>query len=297
MKFLNFLFIFSLFISCTSAPESGQLVKHPKLPNNYKICIFGDSGKNNSNQRLVAGALAKENCDQIRHLGDIIYSRGIDDANDPKFKTHFYDYYDAIIEKGIPFYLVVGNHDYQKNPSAWIDVAKKYPNIHFPGLYYLDVYQDICFISLDTNDNFITQKFWFDKIQEKELKDCKLKLAFGHHPLYSSGDRGDAHFGVRTFLNNTISETAQAYFAGHEHDLQDVKTENGTRYLISGTAAMTRKLRSPASLWGLSKLGYLTLTLQYQDQSPSFKFQFISVSSNPGETRVEHTGIIKPNQL
>jgi len=281
-----------IFVSCFEN-QTGRVFEHIKLTDGYKICVFGDSGKNSKSQRLVANQLNTANCQQVRHTGDIIYSAGVENENDPKLQSHFLDYYGSMLDKQIPFYMSLGNHDYKKNPMAWVDVAKLYDAIKFPSNYYFDIFGDICFLTIDTNADFFEQMLWIKQLKKTYAKTCKLTLAIGHHPLYSSGKHGNANLITRIFLEYSLEGYVDAYFAGHDHQLEDLGEINGTRYFISGAAGALRKLSENTPAWAVSKLGYQVLKVVYENGIPKMKFIFKTVDSKTGELRSSHNGMIQ----
>lgn len=286
-------FIYTYLLSNSCSPLARNVAVHGPLPNGYKICILGDSGRNNIGQKIVANALTQENCDQIRHVGDIIYPSGLESLQDEKFNTHFFQHYKKIINQGIPFYIVLGNHDYKQRPDVWIKFAKKTPNLHFPYYYYFERFGDICFISLETNTKFIQQYFWIHQLKRRDFKKCRFTMAFGHHPLYSFGKHMNATLGVRLFLENTIAGEVDSYFSGHDHDLQDVKVEDDTHYFISGAASKTRSINinnSEFPLWSSSHLGFLVLTIFSSSTEIKIKYAFKTIQNNSSKALTEHSG-------
>jgi hypothetical protein len=77
-------------------------------------------------------------------------------------------------------------------------------------------------------------------------------FAFGHHPLFSNGQHGDAGGGDRTatpllrdFLMAGVCGKVDVYFSGHDHDLQWLKARpecGATEFIVSGAGAKTREL-------------------------------------------------------
>lgn len=293
----NFLFVFitsCLISSCFKGPvdpNPGTETKYPKLVEGHKVCVIGDSGKGHAGQDIVAKALKAEGCDSVRHTGDIIYNDGLKNRNDPEFEKKFYKQYGSMIEAGIPFYMSVGNHDYKLKPETWIELAKEYEAIKLPSMYYFDIYDNICFITIDTNSRFIEQNSWFKSLKKKYKKQCKLTLAFGHHPRYSAGKHGDAIYLFKLFLDTIIDGKVDAYFAGHDHNLEDVGTLKGTHYFVSGSAAEIRPLRRKIRNWALAKIGYMTFTIHYSSENnPYLKYYFYSVNKRTAKTTLERQG-------
>ena len=109
--------ILVLSINIISADNHSESAEKPKLED-LVFCFVGDTGELTHTQSLVAKSLAQSDCSMIWHTGDIIYPSGIEDANDPEFDNKFLTPFKEILNKDIPFYLTLGNHDYKKIPQA-----------------------------------------------------------------------------------------------------------------------------------------------------------------------------------
>ncbi len=297
MKHFIFLIISSIFIvSCIQKPKDptpGVITEHKALPEGTKICVIGDSGKKTDGQRKVAEALQTENCDQIRHTGDVIYNDGISSPEDPEFKARFLDYYTPLMDAKVPFYMSMGNHDYHQNPSAWLEIANQYKYINFPSMYYMQRYGDFCFITLDTNSAYFDQFSWRKKIKEKYSDKCKMTIAFGHHPRYSSGKHGDANVIVAKYLEKMVEGSVDAYIAGHEHNQEDYGKVDGTHYLVTGTAGEYRFINDEPPVWAQARLGYMVFTVHHKNNSPYIKYYFFSVDEDSGKKVLEHYGVVR----
>lgn len=270
--------------------DSEIITMHDKLAMGYKICIVGDTGMASLGQRIVADALNEEGCNQVRHTGDMIYPSGLKSSRDHKLKTKFFDYYGELIDKKIPFYITTGNHDYKKNPRVWLDLAKEFEGIKFPGMYSMIIHHDICLITIDTNSHFIQQYYWQKKVRNKFRKKCKLTLAFGHHPRYSSGHHGDATYAIKLFLDLVVSGKVDGYFAGHDHNLEDAGIKNGTHYFISGAGAKLRSIKDDSEIWAKSELGYQTLIIRYENEVPYIEFYFYGINKKSRIKTLLHSG-------
>ena len=78
---------------------------------------------------------------------------------------------------------------------------------------------------------------------ERELKDsnAKWKIAYFHHPLYSSGAAHGSEIDLRTIIEPLfVKYGVSAVFAGHEHFYERIKPQKGIAYFTSGGAAKLR---------------------------------------------------------
>ncbi len=268
--------------------------ENSQIADGTKICVFGDSGTAGDEQMLVASYLKEEGCDQVRVVGDIIYEDGLEGPDDQQFMDKFYDPYKEMLEGDVPFYIALGNHDYNGDTKAWLELANRHTSIIFPAFYYAEVWDDICFVTFDTNTwwGFFPQKDWIEESWPEISEGCSLSLAFGHHPYLSVGDHGDADSDDKDFLKEHVIGRFDAYFSGHDHDLSDEGEVDGTRLIVSGAAGKLRPLAAKPRDFAISALGYVTLTVKREGGAPSIDYEFIVIDSENGR-QVVHQGQIK----
>jgi len=243
--------------------------KQNLLASAQPVCFIGDSGTGDANQLAVARALESMNCSQIRILGDIIYPSGITSANDPSLGPKFFRPYQYYLKNNIPIFLLLGNHDHQKESSAWLNVAQQHPSIYFPNYYYSENWDGICFFNLDTSyyekiyyhQKRWPQTKWLRKALRTQRKSCDFTIASGHHPFKSSGSHGNAQWQLGWFFEDELIGKVDLYISGHDHHLSDEGEINGTRLLISGAAGLLYDLKKPSAdrRFAASKLGFITL--------------------------------------
>lgn len=227
-----------------------------------KICLTGDTGKNTPLQQEIAEAMEREGCQRIFILGDVIYNSGIDSANDPELEEKFLKYYLPLLNRNpeLEIGIILGNHDHKKDPSAWLNVAKKYPGVFFPNYYYMVDYGGLCLVALDTSFYYYADKVkemaeqtkWMTQMQSR-LKECDVKVALTHHPLkgdYFSDWKG-ASGPMKAFLETYIIGKFDVHAAGHVHVTSDDGEDEGTKLLISGSGGEVSGGRKP---------GYIVLT-------------------------------------
>ena len=270
------------------------------------ICLAGDIGTGGSGEVQVALALQKAGCTQVRLLGDLVYPKGIRDASDENLPSHLLQPYGALLDAGVPVYLALGNHDYDGNPAAWLEVAKGNHGLHMPARFYAEQQADgLCIITLDTNwyqkINLwpwrSTQTDWLRTTLERLKGSCTLSVGLGHHPLYASGDHGNARFDTGIFLQEEVTGKFDVYIAGHEHLLGDEGEVDGTRWLVSGAGAKNGGATHPnARAEYLSdQLGFLILRPVREDgRIRRAVYEFWEVPwTGDGPARLAHTGVIE----
>ncbi len=84
------------------------------------------------------------------------------------------------------------------------------------------------------------QLAWLEK--ELAASGSDWKIAFFHHPLYSSGGAHGSDLQLRTLLEPIfLKYGVDAVFGGHEHFYERIKPQKGIYYFISGGAAKLRE--------------------------------------------------------
>jgi len=236
-----------------NAPETSKYEAYePNLEaNTLQIFAVGDTGAENEGQRIVSrqmAAWARTNpIDFVLFLGDNFYGRGVKSILDEQWKTKFEDiYYQESLQ--IPFYAVLGNHDYYKNPEAQVDYSLVSKRWKMPSRFYqftkkIDEDTAIDFFALDTESllrgNGEGQLEWL----EQGLKKSKAhwKIVFSHHPLYSGGKKRKETLELRTLLELLLVKYGvDLYVSGHNHSVELTKPIAGVRYLVSGAGARPR---------------------------------------------------------
>jgi predicted phosphodiesterase len=270
MKIIFLIFIPVFLLSCASPKVK---YNHPIQADPLRMCFIGDVGIDHPDQQKVADMLEKEKCHSIHFLGDIIYEKGLKNHHDKQFIKKFWKYYEklTLIDNKPMLYITLGNHDHHKSVDAWVRLSEKHPKIFFPYPYYFVRINDVCLTHMDTDyfrlwGNYLmlySEVNWLGDI-EKDLKDCRSKIALGHHPYISSGkDHGNSGFPMRQIYNSKILGKYDFLIAGHEHILSDEGNKKGTRLLISGAGGQRDS--------GY-KNGFLVLTFKGQEK-PQVEFR------------------------
>lgn len=240
-----------------------------------RFAAFGDSGRGNNKQKRVAAAVEAYKPQFVVVLGDIVYPRGKDKHYDEKY----FDPYRKTLER-IPFFPVIGNHDYgnyifQNEKAA--QRLQTYKKIHHRPRYYSFSVGGVDFFSIDTNKEGYNinpaasilkgsdQWNWL----EGELRKSKAlwKIALMHVPAYSSGGHGSS-LSVRAALHPLFKKYGVALvLQGHDHHYERSRSIDGTVYVVAGTGgSKVGKLRKkPREIWSeftLGSIGFLGVEIQ-----------------------------------
>jgi Calcineurin-like phosphoesterase len=197
----------------------------PNLPTGVVFAAIGDSGTGDDAQMEIASLMFRYFTEARRFrfvlmLGDNLYS---DD-----YTGEFALPYKELIDAKVPFYAALGNHDRD------LEIHYKPFNMNDADRYQFDV-SNARFVALNSNrPNDPAQFAWLDQV----FKDAgsKWRIAFFHHPLYSSGDHAqESREVIRPALEPAlIRNHVNVVFAGHEHLYERVAPQHGIRYFVSG---------------------------------------------------------------
>jgi predicted phosphodiesterase len=252
MRFLRrhtaFAAILAVATSCgvsTSQPAGPAVASGPPapaetpvpLPNregSLKFLAFGDFGTGEPAQYQLAKQMATLkatfNYELVILLGDNLYG-----SERPKdFAVKFEDPYKPLLDAGVKFQAALGNHDAREQT--------KYAKFGMNGqLYYTfkAARQPVRFFALDSSYMDPKQIAWL----EKELKGStdEWKIAYFHHPLYSSAKGHGSTLALRDELAPLfIRYNVSVVFAGHDHVYERTKPQDGIVYFVAGSGGKLR---------------------------------------------------------
>jgi predicted phosphodiesterase len=217
--------------TATASPASQ--VAPPSEKDSVRLAIIGDTGTGTRSQYEVGAQLTKSRqlfpFDFVIMLGDNIY--GSERPQD--FVTKFEKPYQGLLDAKVPFYAALGNHD---DPTQ-----RYYKPFNMNGeRYYTFTKGDARFFVLDSNYVDQKQLQWLE--DELARSNDRWKIAYFHHPLYSSGGRHGSEVDLRTQVEPLLVRYGvDVVFAGHEHFYERLKPQNGIYYFTAGGSAKLRK--------------------------------------------------------
>jgi hypothetical protein len=205
-----------------------------------RFIAFGDMGTGDSDQYALAKRMAAWHdthpYDTALLLGDNIYPDG-DPADLPaKFERP----YAELLLRGIRFQASLGNHDVRRGRAAQIN----YPNFNMGGRAYYSFTRGVTaagkslaeFYALDTTAMDAAQLRWLEGALA--ASQAQWKLAFFHHPLYSSATTHGSDAALRAKLEPLfVRYGVAAVFSGHDHTYERTKPLQGVQYFVSGAAS------------------------------------------------------------
>jgi calcineurin-like phosphoesterase family protein len=207
-----------------------------RLPNkdgSVKFAVIGDTGTGGKPQyeigALMAGYRTKFPFDFVVMVGDNLY--GSERPQD--FQKKFELPYKTLLDAGVKFYAALGNHD---------DPNQRYYKPFNMGdeRYYKYSKGPVEFFVLDSTYIEPKQLAWLE--QQLQNSRASWKVAYFHHPLYSSGDKHGSDMDLRVLLEPLfLKYGVNLVLAGHEHFYERLKPQKGIYYFTCGGSAKLRK--------------------------------------------------------
>jgi tartrate-resistant acid phosphatase type 5 len=267
--------------TCISAPDcSGD--------STVRFAVIGDWGWwGQADQMKVAAAMEKVGAaceyDFIVSTGDNFYDAGVDSIQDVLWSMSYENVYTGA-HLQCPWYVVLGNHDYRGAPSSEIQYSQTSNRWRLPSKYYkkqfeVGIGQTLDLFFMDSNpyqkdliaagsaypelsvSDTLSQNLWIESGLQNST--ANWKLVVGHHPLYTCGVRKNQRQYMRRFESLFNETHVDAYFCGHEHDLQVHKPEGTVTYFVSGGGGNKRPIQTPFDFthFAQSSLGFMVVEI------------------------------------
>jgi hypothetical protein len=218
----------------------GQELRLPKKDGSVRFAVMGDTGTASTAQFDVGKQMMafheKFPFEFVIMVGDNLYGGS---SNPDAFRSRFEAPYAALIAAKVKFYAALGNHDNptQVNYKDWNMGGQRYYTFRVGG--GLGGGTGVRFFVLDSNYVDKPQLDWL----EAELKKSKSewKIAFFHHPLYSSGKKHGSSLDLRARLEPLfVDNEVNVVFAGHDHFYERIKPQHGIYHFIVGAGGSLR---------------------------------------------------------
>ena len=233
--------------------------------------LANDLGRNGYyDQKPIAEMMGKmaENIDIefVVAAGDVHHFEGVRSVNDPLWLTNYeliYSHPDLML----PWYPILGNHEYRGNTQAVIDYRNVSARWRMPARYYTRVEENdditIRLVMVDTaplldkyrkdtdkypdacKQNIDKQLAWIDSVLTASKEDWVLVV--GHHPIYADTDKNDSE---RTDLQKRLDsilrkhKNVDMYLCGHIHNFQHIrKPGSNIDYVVNTSGSLSRKVQ------------------------------------------------------
>lgn len=259
-------FLFAAAMLSAQTPETWKALEKP-----LNFYLANDLGRNGYyDQKPIAELMGNmaENVDIecVIAAGDVHHFEGVRSVNDPLWMTNYELIY-SHPELMIPWYAILGNHEYRGNTQAVIDYSKVSARWNAPDRYYTFSMENdgvtVRFVMVDTApliDKYRedTEKYpdackqdmnkqlnWIDSVLTAAKEDWVLVV--GHHPIFAeTGKDDEERLDLQKRLDSILRKHSNVdmYLCGHIHNFQHIR-KNGSNidYVVNTSGSLSRKVK------------------------------------------------------
>lgn len=226
----RFLLIAAALLWCGVLPA--QELTLPLADGSVRMLVIGDSGTGDRVQTEVAQQMAnyyaKFPFTFAIMLGDNLY--GSERPQD--YARKFEGPYKPLLDAKVEFHASLGNHD---DPNQ-----RFYKPFNLGGERYSSFRKGHArFFALDSSYMDPDQVRWLE--QQLQASGSDWKIAYFHHPLYTSASRGPNEE-LRGVLEPIfLKYGVDVVFTGHEHLYERIKPQKGIYHFVAGGSAKLRR--------------------------------------------------------
>lgn len=233
----------SAFICMGSFAQGPSEWKALEKPLNFYLA--NDLGRNGYyDQKPIAELMGQmaENVDieAVVAAGDVHHFEGVRSVNDPLWMTNYELVY-SHPELMIPWYPILGNHEYRGNTQAVLDYSQVSARWEMPTRYYTKVLENdditVRLVMIDTaplldkyrkdtekypdacKQDMDKQLAWLDSVLTSAKEDWVLVV--GHHPIYADTDKNDSErLDMEKRVDSILRKhnNVNMYLCGHIHN-------------------------------------------------------------------------------
>jgi len=219
-------------VAVTAAAGAPVKLTLPNKDDSVRFVVIGDTGTGTEQQQQLADVMLRYRrafpYEFVLMMGDNMY--GGEKADD--FKKKFENVYKSLLDENVKFYASLGNHDDSNQ--------RFYDHFNMKGEEFYRLKKgNVAFYALNSNYMDKRQVKWLEEELAKDTSEWKI--AFFHHPPYSSGGKHGSSSGVREVVEPIfLKYGVNAVFSGHEHFYERIKPQKGIYYFISGAGGKLR---------------------------------------------------------
>ncbi|KAL8153543.1 hypothetical protein V2J09_011303 [Rumex salicifolius] len=257
--------VLSSLLHMQSAVSVLPTIHHP-IKTDMSFLVIGDWGRRGGfNQSQVAsqmGRIGEElGIEFVVSTGDNFYENGLTGEQDAAFHHSFTDVYTAP-SLNIPWYTVLGNHDYRGDAEAqlsdylrkvdprWVCRRSFIVHAEIAEIFMVDTTPFVNMYFTDAKDHsydwrgILPSRTAYLNTLLNELESAlqqstaKWKIVVGHHAIRSIGHHGDTLELLHRLLPILQSNDVDFYVNGHDHCLEQISDTNSPmEFLTSGAGS------------------------------------------------------------
>ena len=198
--------------------------------------------------------------------GDVHHFEGVRSVDDPLWMTNYeliYSHPDLML----PWYPILGNHEYRGNTQAVINYSNVSARWQMPARYYTKVMEEdgitVRLVMTDTPPMIDKYRKDTDKYPDAGKQDLNAQLEWvdsvltvakedwvivvGHHPIYADTDKNDTE---RTDMQRRLDTILRKhgnvdfYICGHIHNFQHIRMpESDIDYVVNSSGSLSREVK------------------------------------------------------
>ena len=253
-------------VSFAQTPESWKALEKP-----LNFYLANDLGRNGYyDQKPIAelmGNMAETvDIECVVAAGDVHHFEGVRSVNDPLWMTNYELIY-SHPELMIPWYAILGNHEYRGNTQAVIDYSKVSARWNVPSRYYTFAMENdgvtVRFVMVDTaplldkyredtekypdacKQDMDKQLSWIDSLLTTSKEDWVLVV--GHHPIFAETGKDESErLDLQKRLDSILRKhkNVDMYLCGHIHNFQHIrKADSKIDYVVNTSGSLSRKVK------------------------------------------------------
>lgn len=217
---------------------------------------LGDQGTGKFQQWAVAYAMESvaeinDQLDMVVLLGDNFYGKSLSGISDLSWRTKFESVYRGRWLSHVPFYAVLGNHDYPDSQRVELEYSEKHvgsgrwqmPAHTYARDFGVDGQRPLMrMVFLDTSApaaDFQTQIQILEQAFEQPGPEPIWRVVAAHHPLRNIGEHANDSRLITELLPVLKRLKVDLYLAGHDHNQQLILHEGEPAWVISGGGGQT----------------------------------------------------------
>lgn len=240
------------------------------LEKSLNFYLANDLGRNGYyDQKPIAELMGNmaENVDIecVVAAGDVHHFEGVRSVSDPLWMTNYELVY-SHPELMIPWYPILGNHEYRGNTQAVLDYTDVSARWKMSDRYYTKVLENdgvtVRLVMIDTapliekyredteeypdacKQDIEKQLVWLDSVLASAKEDWVLVV--GHHPIYAETSKNDdERIDLQRRVDTVLRKyRVDMYLCGHIHNFQYIrKAGSEVDYVVNSSASLSRDVK------------------------------------------------------
>lgn len=261
--------LFLMMVTVVAFAQNAAAWKALEKPLNFYLA--NDLGRNGYyDQKPIAELMGKMaeaiDIEFVVAAGDVHHFEGVRSVHDPLWMTNYeliYSHPDLML----PWYPILGNHEYRGNTQAVIDYSGISARWQMPARYYTKVMEEdgatIRLVMIDTpplldkyrkdtekypdasKQDIDKQLVWLDSVLTSAKEDWVMVV--GHHPIYADTDKNESE---RADMQKRVDSilrkhgNVDMYVCGHIHNFQHLrKPDSQIDYVVNTSGSLAREVK------------------------------------------------------